>query len=347
MSGPTLSEIAKALGGEVRNGRALAPGPGHSAADRSLSVSISDDEHDGFIVHSFSDDDVKECRDYVREKVGLSPFKPNGHAKEPRARKVVASRFDYEDETGAILYQVERKEFQNHDGSFVQDGKKRKKTFSQRRPDGNGGWISGPGCLDGVRRIPYRLPELIEAVGTGAMVVIAEGERCIDLLRGSNVPATCNSGGAKNWRPCHSAYLSGADVVVLPDNDMTGRAHLDQMAASLVEAGATVRVLDLPGLPPKGDVVDWAANGGTAGDLHSLIASNATPWLPGEPVKALPASRIVAKPYIYRDPKKIPRANGFTRATTYEDSFQRRSPPEAGLRQVSRGRRHGNRGRPS
>ena len=43
---------------------------------------------------------------------------------------------------------------------------------------------------------------------------------------------------------------------------------------------ASIRVLDLPGLPPKGDVVDWAAAGGTVERLHELIEHEAKPWTP-------------------------------------------------------------------
>jgi hypothetical protein len=50
--------------------------------------------------------------------------------------------FDYTDESGAVLYQVI---------------KYKPKGFSQRRPDGNGGWITN---LHGVRRVLYCLPEL-------------------------------------------------------------------------------------------------------------------------------------------------------------------------------------------
>jgi hypothetical protein len=36
----TLSQIAHALGGEVRGNQVLAPGPGHSSKDRSLSIKL-------------------------------------------------------------------------------------------------------------------------------------------------------------------------------------------------------------------------------------------------------------------------------------------------------------------
>src|ERR1700720_3940958 len=74
----TLQNLAKALGGEINSGQVLAPGPGHSAADRSLSIKLDKDAPDGFIVHSFSGDNPIACKDYVREKVRLEPFKPNG-----------------------------------------------------------------------------------------------------------------------------------------------------------------------------------------------------------------------------------------------------------------------------
>jgi AAA domain/Toprim-like len=122
--------------------------------------------------------------------------------------------------------------------------------------------------------VPYRLPEVLEALAHGRTIVIAEGEAKADLLWSWNVPATCNSGGAGKWRAQHSAYLRGADVVILPDNDEAGRQHAEAVAASLKEAGASVRVLDLPGLGPKEDIVNWAAAGGTVEQLHALIADS-------------------------------------------------------------------------
>jgi AAA domain/CHC2 zinc finger len=184
----------------------------------------------------------------------------NGHAA-PQPKKTY---FDYPGPDGALLYQVERED--------LPDGSKK---IRQRRPDGKGGWVWN---LGGVNPVPYRLPELLEALADGRTIVIAEGEAKADLLWSWNVPATCNSGGAGKWRAQHSAYLSGADVVILPDNDEPGRRHAEIVAASLMEAGATVRVLDLPGLPEKGDLIDWAAAGGTREQLDVLIENTARPW---------------------------------------------------------------------
>jgi hypothetical protein len=96
-----LRSWAAALGGEVSGRGVVCPGPGHSARDRSLSVTPSATAPDGFLVHSFSGDDPITCKDFVRAKLGKPEFKPNGHAKP--AKKTY---FTYHDETGAVVYQV-------------------------------------------------------------------------------------------------------------------------------------------------------------------------------------------------------------------------------------------------
>jgi hypothetical protein len=73
-----------------------------------------------------------------------------------------------------------------------------------------------------------------------------------------------------------------AAPIVLPDNDPDGRLYLDAAASSLKEVGASVRVLALPGVAPKGDVIDWERAGGTVEQLHAMIEHEARPWVPGE-----------------------------------------------------------------
>jgi hypothetical protein len=59
--------VALALGGEaVGRDRVLAPGPGHSRSDRSLSILLDPGARDGFVVHSFAGDDAIACRNHVR-----------------------------------------------------------------------------------------------------------------------------------------------------------------------------------------------------------------------------------------------------------------------------------------
>ncbi|MGW8178460.1 MAG: hypothetical protein ACWGQW_06815 [bacterium] len=98
-----------------------------------------------------------------------------------------------------------------------------------------------------------------------------EGEKCVEALCRFGIKATCNDGGAGKWRPNHSKYLQGADVVILPDNDVPGRNHAEQVARLLSGVAKTVRVVELPGLPQKGDIVDWLATGHARDDLLGLV----------------------------------------------------------------------------
>jgi hypothetical protein len=171
---------------------------------------------------------------------------------------VTQVRFDYRDECGTLLFQVCRSS---------------DKKFKQRRPDGNGGWLYK---LDGVRRVPYRLPDLL-AGSQAEPVFIPEGEKHVDKLIELGLRATTNPGGAGKWLPDYGAHLAGADVVILPDNDAPGERHAEQVAASLSGTARRVRVLRLPDLPSKGDVIDWFQAGGTKERLMQL-AGEAPDW---------------------------------------------------------------------
>ena len=156
------------------------------------------------------------------------------------ARKIVAE-YDYVDEAGTLLFQVVRFE---------------PKTFKQRKPDGNGGW---DWKLGDVRRVPFKLPELIEGIAAGHPIIVVEGEKDVLALNELGIVATTNPGGAGKWRPELSQHFRGADVVLIPDNDDAGWEHVHQIGAYLNGVAARLRVLVLPNLPPKGDVSDWIA----------------------------------------------------------------------------------------
>lgn len=200
--------------------------------------------------------------DHLREIYGADVGRPLERAAPKPAGKIVAT-YDYADEDGEVLVQVVRLD---------------PKEFRQRRPDPAGGWSWS---VKGVRAIPYRLPELWGLEGKGTAYVV-EGEKDADALFGLGLVATCNAGGAGKWTDDHSRQLAGLDVVVLPDNDDAGRKHAEIVAASLQGVAKSVRVVSLPGLPPKGDVSDWLASGGSVAALEAAAAS-APQWLPTPP----------------------------------------------------------------
>ena len=156
--------------------------------------------------------------------------------------------------------------------------------FTQSRYDqATGKYVSGKGCMRGVELIPYRLPEWRSA----GLVVIVEGEKDADALWALEIMATTNPGGAGKWESEFSRHFAAQhQVAILPDNDDPGRAHAADVARSLLNSPACwVRVLELQGLPAKGDVSDWLATSGTKDQLLDLIkkAPEAKDWLAGQP----------------------------------------------------------------
>lgn len=185
----------------------------------------------------------------------------------PGAKRVAEYVYRYLD--GSIAFRVSRWE-------WTEDGRK-KKSFVQQRPNGEGGWVYG---TKNVNKVLYKLPELMASASTGNTVFIVEGEKKVEALMEWGVTATCNAGGAEKWLASYSSSLRGRDVVVLPDNDpvdpLTGKSpgneHAAKIVASLKNIASRVRVLALPGLPPKGDIVDWIAAGHTKDEFLALVA---------------------------------------------------------------------------
>ena len=141
------------------------------------------------------------------------------------------------------------------------------KKFLQRRPDGNGGWHWN---LEGVNRVPYRLPELLSA-DPDEWVFIPEGEKDVDRLRKNGLVATTNPGGAGKWRSEYNEYLKNRIVAVLGDNDDQGHAHAASIATQIQEPTKVVKVVSIPDLPDKGDVSDWLDAGHTVQQLKKIV----------------------------------------------------------------------------
>lgn len=178
------------------------------------------------------------------------------------SRKIVAT-YDYRDERGNVLFQVVRLD---------------PKDFRQRQPKPGGDWNWS---VKGVRVVPFGLP-VIAAYPT-RKIVVCEGEKDVLSLGKIDVLATCNSGGAGKWTTEHSEFLRGRDVVILPDNDEAGRNHAINVAQLLRGIAASIKIIQLLGLPPKGDVSDWLSLGGTKDKLQQLEEATAE-WDPNRPL---------------------------------------------------------------
>jgi hypothetical protein len=180
------------------------------------------------------------------------------------AARIMAT-YDYQDETGKLLYQVVRYHPKN---------------FRQRRPDGKGGWVWN---LDGVRRVLYRLPEVLKA----REVLLVAGEKDADTAKRLGFVATTNSGGEGKWHltPDAPAQLAGKWLTIIADADAPGRAHAHDVARSVIGVARSVKLIEvLPGVPHKGDLTDFVERGGTREQLERTISE--APQLTEADVKA-------------------------------------------------------------
>lgn len=197
------------------------------------------------------------------EAAKTADAKPQKSRKPMAASKRIIAEYIYEDADGQKRYKVRR---------YVD------KSFDQCRwainEPGKAGWIPG---LKGVELLLYRLPQLNAAIAAGKTIFVTEGEKDVHTLEALGFTATTNSGGAqKKWRDNYFETLRGANVIILPDNDLPGKAHARAIMRGLDGVAAKARVLLLPDLPDTGDVTDWVEAGGTAQKLIALVKSSAT-----------------------------------------------------------------------
>ena len=238
-----------------------------------------DDRKASLCIHQESDGKVlMKCQagcdtQEVVAKLGLSLrdlFPPNREAdnrpvkrsKSKRrnfaADKKVVATYDYVNENGELLYQVQRTE---------------DKQFVHRRRVVQDNVAKWDYSVKGIVRVLYRLPSVKAAVEERKPIYIVEGEKDVHTLEGWGLVGTTNSGGAMaKWLDSFSAVLAGADVIVIPDNDTPGKKHAESIAQSVMHTASRVRAVILPGLKEHGDFSDWVELGGTPEKFAALIA---------------------------------------------------------------------------
>ena len=236
---------------------------------------------------------MRDAFEWMEQK-GIREKKANGHARNKVVKlgNIVAT-YDYTDEGGKFLFQVVRFD---------------PKDFRQRRRNEMGDWVWD---LKGVRRVPFMLPELVEAIGEDRLIFVVEGEKDVLNLRKLGVPSTCNPMGAGAWHDDLNPIFAGAEIVVIADNDpqavdkktgklrfhkdgrpvLPGQDHANHVCEELQGVARRVRYLDLktawPGCPLKGDISDWLKAGGSPEQLFS-IAESLHDWSPDTAAPAVP-----------------------------------------------------------
>ena len=125
-----------------------------------------------------------------------------------------------------------------------------------------GGWRLGdpPGGFP-----LYNAPQLRSAKPEEP-VFLVEGEKAADALSGVGLLATTSAHGADAARKTDFSLLSGRKAYLLPDNDpvnefgvSAGKRYMDDVSRFLskLEPPAQDFLLELPGLPVKGDAYDF------------------------------------------------------------------------------------------
>lgn len=198
--------------------------------------------------------------------------------------KRVTGAYVYHDSVGGILYWKERiepgskersKEFIFFHGRGVEPGK------AYCLPPLKRNAFFGRGDCEPVL---YRLPEVLAAPD----VIFTEGEMKADRLHDWELTATSlDSGSQSKMTPEMVEQLAGKNVVILPDNDHPGRKYAESIARSLINSAASVKIVELPGLPEKGDILDWVkVSGNDKAKLLELILTNSE-WAPQFPKKTM------------------------------------------------------------
>ncbi|NQT17366.1 MAG: ATPase [Planctomycetes bacterium] len=153
-------------------------------------------------------------------------------------------------------------------------GEKQRKTFRPVQqiplgPNGGTGWQAG---YPTGPRSTYRRKE-IEAAPTD-LVSVHGGEKAVDAAVKLGLEATTCAGGEKavsktDWKP----LLRFKVILIVIDNDAAGEKFGQAVAAALLKLNPalTIKIIHLPDLPPKGDVVEWIAAGGTRDEFLRLV----------------------------------------------------------------------------
>jgi hypothetical protein len=227
--------------------------PAHDDRNPSLSIAEGEDGRALLRCHAGCATEAVVAAMGIR-MADLMPTTPNQPGR--AASQQIVKAYDYRDEHGDLLFQVVRME---------------PKTFRQRAPQPGGGWSWS---VKDVRKVLYRLPELVGAE-PDKVVFVPEGEKDVDRLMSLGLAATCNPGGAEKWKAEYGDSLRDRLVAILPDNDEVGQQHAQAVARSLTGIAKAVKIIDLPGLQPKGDVSDWLDAGRTREELIDLVKAAA------------------------------------------------------------------------
>ena len=239
-------QIAKQLGNAKKaNGQWVAscpvPGHGKGKGDKnpSLSISINDDGKPLFHCHGGCSQE--EVFNTIKDMQLLPELeeRPDPLANiKPLPQVQFDHEWEYQDENKTTVFVKQRLRI----GELG-------KTYRLYKVDADGRRHT---TLGDARIVPYNLPEMLDAKSAGRIIYLVEGEKAADALATLKVTATTAHTGAGSWPEAITEYFAGANVVILPDNDLPGWRYAQKAVDAILPIAKNVKVVDL-GLQGQGD----------------------------------------------------------------------------------------------
>jgi hypothetical protein len=244
-------QIAKQLGNAKKaNGQWVAscPVPGHGKGNGdknpSLSISINDDGKPLFHCHGgCTQEDVFNTIKDMRLLPELEE-RPDPLANiKPLPQIKFDQEWEYQDEDRTTVFVKQRMK-------IGESGK----TYRLYKVDPDG---RRHPTLGDARIVPYRLPELLDAKTAGRIIYVVEGEKAADALISIGVTATTAHTGAGSWPEAITEYFAGANVVIVPDNDLPGWRYAQKAVEAIWGIAKNVKVVDLQLQNEKEDAYEF------------------------------------------------------------------------------------------
>ena len=239
-------------------------GAGYSACcpahdDENPSLSISEGNDGKVLVNCFAGCSVESICDSLGISTGELFSQTIASEKVLKPQRI---EYPYQDESGERVFSKVR----------IEPGFNGKvKSFYCERADDRGRIVRN---LTECRRVLYRLPELLLAVGRKDIIFLVEGEKDADKLIGYGLAAT-TAPSSLQWCDEYTDVLREADVVILYDADKTGVERRDLLIEKLLGNVKRLRVVSLPGVEFQEshgkDISDWLAEGHTTQELLEVV----------------------------------------------------------------------------
>jgi putative DNA primase/helicase len=210
------------------------------------------------------------------------------HGEQRKGRRIAT--YLYRTHLGAPHTKVEKRksskaEHAQYPQSFFVDG-----LWHKKKP---AGWL----------KVPYRLPEMLEALAKALStdVFIPEGEKDAETLAALGLIATTSSEGATNpkskkggnWTPELNKWFAGVRrIFMLEDNDEPGRTFAREKALALAGIVPDIRIVSFPDVPETEDVTWWLKEGKHTKDELIARCEGTPPWQGAGMLESVDASDV-------------------------------------------------------